>query len=205
MQRRQFLRDALSLGAAGLILPSIGLASSSLIPESDILNTKEQSGFGVKKPQGDVLFLVEVLRSHGQNEKEPLDDQRGNASLRRQLFNNIATKIMKIRRKDVFVCNVECYRQPKNRKLHMQEIMQCHFFVNRMLEDVQPKFICCFGSIAAKSLFGRDQTLQSFRGEIHNYNEIPVVCTYHPMYFLGRSYAKEVKADVQLLREIMER
>ncbi len=40
------------------------------------------------------------------------------------------------------------------------------------------------GKTAATSLLGHDATLGSLRGKVHDYQDIPVIVTYHPAYLL---------------------
>jgi DNA polymerase len=58
---------------------------------------------------------------------------------------------------------------------------------------IRPKLIVALGKVASNALLGKDATLASLRGEVHNYRGIPMVVTYHPAYLL-RSPSEKAKA-----------
>jgi DNA polymerase len=84
------------------------------------------------------------------------------------------------------------------------EAAQCRPFLDRTLEIIQPKFVCCLGSVAAKNFLASEQTIGSLRGKVLDFNGIKVVCTYHPAYLLRNPAAKkDTWEDIQLLMREM--
>lgn len=137
MQRREFLRGAFSLGAAGL-LPIVEIANGSFVFENDLMSKSErlrlleyevsqcskcreislsrtQTVFGGGNPDAEILFLSGVPSMYDEKEGKPFIGQRGNASLRRQLFEIIVAKFLKLHREEVYVCNVMFCRPPNGR------------------------------------------------------------------------------------------
>jgi uracil-DNA glycosylase family 4 len=58
------------------------------------------------------------------------------------------------------------------------------------------------GGCASQNLLGSTQTIGKLRGRFHDYEGIPVLCTYHPAFLLpGRSPEKkrDVWEDMKLL------
>jgi len=89
-----------------------------------------------------------------------------------------------IKREDVFICNVLKCRPPNNRDPKSDEIKQCSMYLDKQLEILKPKYILTLGRIAAKRILEKDLSMKDFRKEIHSYNNIPVMVTYHPSALL---------------------
>ena len=107
-------------------------------------------------------------------------------------------------RKDVYICNIVRCRPPANRNPTESEARACRPFLEATLDVVQPRFICCLGSIAANNLLGTSVPIGRLRGEVHEYRGAQVVCTYHPAYLLRNPAAKkDAWQDLQLLMRIM--
>jgi uracil-DNA glycosylase family 4 len=66
-------------------------------------------------------------------------------------------------------------------------------YLQRQIELIQPKLIVALGKVASNALLGKDATLASLRGKLHNYRGIPLIVTYHPAYLL-RSPSEKAKA-----------
>lgn len=71
---------------------------------------------------------------------------------------------------------------------------------------IQPKLILALGRFAAQSLLNTEVAIGKLRGQVHNYQGVPLVVTYHPAYLL-RNMADKARAweDLLLARETMRR
>ncbi|MDA3885938.1 MAG: uracil-DNA glycosylase [Candidatus Delongbacteria bacterium] len=104
-------------------------------------------------------------------------------------------------RDDVFICNVLKCRPPKNRDPKSDEIKQCSMYLDKQLEILKPKYILALGRIAAKRILNKDLAMKDFRKEIHSYNNIPVMVTYHPSALLRNPKWKyDAWEDLQSLK-----
>ena len=167
---------------------------------AELANYRTQTVFGVGNPDADIVFIGEAPGADEDKQGVPFVGRAG------QLLDEIITEGMKLRREDVYICNVLCCRPPENRNPNPNETANCRSFLDRTLDIVKTKFICCLGAVAAQTLLGKEDTLQSLRGEVHNYNGISVVCTYHPAYLLRNpEMKKETFKDIQLLVKKMGR
>jgi len=97
-----------------------------------------------------------------------------------------------IKRPDIYICNVVKCRPPGNRAPEADEMATCGQFLERQLKTIQPKAICVLGATAAKALLKSTIGITKMRGEWHEWNDIPVMPTFHPSYLL-RAYNKEAK------------
>jgi len=165
----------------------------------DLAASRTQTVFGVGNPDSPLVFLGEAPGMDEDKQGEPFVGRAG------QLLTDIITKGMKIRREDVYICNILRCRPPGNRNPMPDEAAHCRPFLDRTLEIIQPKFICCLGAVAAKNLLASEQTIGAMRGKVFDYNGIKVVCTYHPAYLLRNPAAKkDTWEDIQLLMREME-
>lgn len=145
--------------------------------------------------------LVFVGEAPGENE-----DLQGVPFVGRagELLTDIIVKGMKLRREDVYICNVLKCRPPENRDPSPVERDACEPFLVRQLELVKPKVICALGGHAAKTLLKTDEPTGRLRGRWHFYHGIPLRVTYHPAYLL-RSPGEKRKAweDIQEVMKVL--
>lgn len=110
------------------------------------------------------------------------------------------------RKSSVYICNVIKCRPPENRNPLPDEIAACSPFLRRQIALVRPEVILAVGSFAAQLLTGRDRPLGELRGEVHEYEGIPLVVTYHPAALLRNSgWTRPTWDDLQVLRGLLDR
>lgn len=146
-----------------------------------------QTVFGVGDEKADWLFVGEGPGADEDERGEPFVGQAG------QLLDNMLLAIKLQRGKSVYIGNVVKCRPPENRVPTADEIARCLPYLQRQIALIQPKVIVALGKTAATALLGKDVTLASLRGEVHEYRGIPLVITYHPAYLL-RTPADKAKA-----------
>ncbi len=111
---------------------------------------------------------------------------------------------MKLKRADVYICNVLKDRPPGNRTPSPEEMAACLPFLEKQIEIVQPRIICVLGSVAAKGLFGPQVSITRIRGQIMEFQGIRVVPTFHPAYLLRNPSAKtDSWKDLQLVMKLL--
>jgi uracil-DNA glycosylase len=146
-----------------------------------------QTVFGVGDEKAEWLFVGEGPGADEDVQGEPFVGQAG------KLLDNMLAAIKLKRGSNVYIANIVKCRPPNNRTPEPDEIATCLPYLQRQIELIKPKLIVALGKTAATSLLGRDATLGSLRGTIHNFQGIPLLITYHPAYLL-RSPAEKAKA-----------
>ncbi len=112
-----------------------------------------------------------------------------------QMIDNTASKEgIRIKREDVYICNVVKCRPPENRTPEPDEMEICGQFLFRQLMAIKPKAIVALGGTAAKALLGTKEGVTRMRGKWHNWRDIQVMVTYHPSYLL-RPYNQNAKRE----------
>ncbi len=146
-----------------------------------------QTVFGAGDEQAEWLFVGEGPGADEDARGEPFVGQAG------KLLDNMLLAIKLRRGKNVYIANIVKCRPPNNRNPEADEIATCLSYLQRQIELIKPKLIIALGKTAATALLGRDATLGSLRGTLHDYRGIPLLVTYHPAYLL-RSPMEKAKA-----------
>jgi DNA polymerase len=150
--------------------------------------------FGEGDPKAKLVFVGEGPGFEEDQQGRPFVGAAG------QLLTDIIVKGMKIRREDVYICNIVKCRPPENRNPEPDEIEACIGFVKRQIQSIKPKVIVTLGNVPTQNLLGTKQGITRMRGAWQEYNGIPVMPTFHPSYLLrSPGEKKKVWEDVQLV------
>ena len=96
-----------------------------------------------------------------------------------------------LQREDVFIANVLKCRPPNNRDPLPEEIDQCEPYLLKQIDLIKPRLIVTLGRFAAASLLRSKTALGTLRGEVHTYNDVPLIVTYHPAALLRNPQLKK--------------
>jgi uracil-DNA glycosylase family 4 len=110
-----------------------------------------------------------------------------------------------------YIANVLKCRPPGNRNPQPEEVLQCEPYLRRQVALLQPQVILALGRFAAQSLLQHSvpevatMPLGRLRGQVHHYEGVPVVVSYHPAYLLRTPQDKaKAWADLCLARGLMQ-
>lgn len=119
---------------------------------------------------------------------------RAGQLLTQMIEGTAAKEGIRIKRPDIYICNVVKCRPPENRTPEPDEMEICGQFLFRQLSTIRPRAICALGSTAAKALLGGKDGVTKLRGKWHKWGETPLIVTYHPSYLL-RPYNQNAKRE----------
>lgn len=140
--------------------------------------TRQNTVPGEGNIRAQIVFVGEAPGASEDREGRPFVGRAG------QLLTDIITKGMKMRREDVFICNVLKCRPPDNRTPSPEEVYYCEPYLIRQLDCIRPKVICALGGVAAQTLLKTSAPIYNLRGIWHDYHGIALRVTYHPSYLL---------------------
>lgn len=169
-----------------------------------LCETRTQTVFGTGDTKASLVFVGEAPGEEEDRRGEPFVGRAG------QLLTDIIELGMKLRRSEVYICNVLKCRPPGNRNPAAEEMHACEPYLVRQLELIQPKVICALGGFAAKQLLKTEDSVGRLRGRWHAYQGIPVRVTYHPSYLLRldgdkqRAEKRKVWEDVQAVMRVLD-
>jgi uracil-DNA glycosylase len=126
-----------------------------------------QTVFGVGDEKADWLFVGEGPGADEDAQGEPFVGQAG------KLLDNMLMAIKLKRGNNVYIANIVKCRPPGNRNPEADEIAACLPYLQRQIELIQPKMIVALGKVASNALLGKDATLASLRGKLHEYRVAP--------------------------------
>lgn len=153
---------------------------------------------GVGDPAADVMVVGEAPGEKEDLSGEPFVGAAGD------LLNKILGAIQ-LERDAVYICNVLKHRPPGNRNPMPDEVRACAPFLQRQIDLVQPKIIIAFGAFAAQSLLGTKLAIGKLRQQLHWYQGIPLVATYHPAALLrNEAWKRPTWEDIKLARRIFD-
>lgn len=151
-----------------------------------------QTVFGTGDEQADWLLVGEAPGAEEDRLGEPFVGQAG------RLLDNMLAALGMTRGHDVYIANVLKCRPPGNRNPEPDEVAMCSPHLTRQIELIQPRLILAMGRFAIQTLLGTDASIASLRGQLHSYQSVPLVVTYHPAYLL-RNLPDKSKAWADLV------
>ena len=167
---------------------------------AELARTRTQTVFGTGAPTPRLVFMGEAPGADEDKQGKPFVGRAG------QLLTDIIVKGMKWQREDVYILNTLKCRPPGNRTPLPMEAANCREYLDAQLAILRPQFICCLGAVAAQNLLGTTESIGRLRGRFHDFQDIRVLCTYHPAYLLRNPDAKRfVWDDIKMLLKEMEK
>ena len=153
---------------------------------------RTQTVFGVGAERADWMVVGEAPGEQEDLRGEPFVGQAG------QLLDAMLRAVGKDRQapageQAVFIANVLKCRPPGNRNPAPDEVAQCEPYLRRQVELVQPKLILALGRFAVQALLNTSEPIGRLRQQVHRYQGVPVVVSYHPAYLL-RNLPDKAKA-----------
>lgn len=175
--------DARAAAVLGMDWPALKacVASCTACP---LAPARTQTVFGVGDEAADWLFVGEGPGAEEDQRGEPFVGQAG------RLLDNMLAAVGLKRGDGVYIANVVKCRPPGNRNPEPLEAERCRPFLQRQVDLIRPKLIVALGKVPATNLLGRDATIASLRGSLHEYRGIPLIVTYHPAYLLRNLHDK---------------
>ncbi|MBV8680003.1 MAG: uracil-DNA glycosylase [Aquitalea sp.] len=152
-----------------------------------LCHTRTQTVFGRGNPQARWMLIGEAPGEQEDKQGQPFVGKAG------QLLDNMLAAAGLDRDRDVYIANVLKCRPPGNRNPAPQEILACQDYLIQQIKHVQPTLILALGRFAVQTLLQTEQSIGRLRGQLHQYQGIPLIATYHPAYLL-RNLPDKAKA-----------
>jgi DNA polymerase len=140
--------------------------------------SRTQGVLGVGDRNADWLIVGEAPGADEDAQGEPFVGQAG------KLLDAMLAAINLARGDNVYIANVLKSRPPGNRNPEPDEIAACMPYLLNQIALIQPKIIVALGRFAAQTLLDTDEAIGRLRGRVHQFQNVPLVVTYHPAYLL---------------------
>ncbi|MCK4835377.1 MAG: uracil-DNA glycosylase [Candidatus Aminicenantes bacterium] len=169
----------------------------------DLHKTKSNYVPGEGSLRPDVFFIGEGPGETEDRFGRPFIGKAG------QLLDKIILK-MGYTRESVFIGNIIKCRPPNNRTPLKDEVEACIPYLKSQIEVLKPKVLVCLGKVAFDNLMGQSHPISKVRGQRFDYQNIPVIPTFHPSYILHQRSKQEISGakwkvweDMQKVLEII--
>ncbi len=165
--------------------------------------TRTNTVFGVGNPHADLMFVGEAPGADEDRAGEPFVGRAG------ELLTRIIGA-MGLSRSDVYIANVLKCRPdtpkgaPGNRPPTPEEMHNCLPYLRQQIAIIRPRVLVALGKTAMAGLVGTDEPMGAMRGRWFEFENIPLLPTYHPSYLLrnGSNIEKrKVWEDMMLVME----
>jgi uracil-DNA glycosylase family 4 len=147
--------------------------------------TRTNFVFGVGNAEADLMLIGEAPGRDEDLKGIPFVGRAG------QLL-TLMLQSINLKREEVFIANVLKCRPPNNRDPQPDEIEKCEPYLLKQIEMISPKLIVALGRFASSSLLRTKSALGTLREEVHNYNNVPLLVTYHPAALLRNPQLKRL-------------
>ena len=121
------------------------------------------------------------------------------------LLDKMLAAIQLDRNKNCYIANIVKCRPPNNRDPEAEEESSCFPFLQAQIHILKPKMILCMGRIAGHKMLDNQEALNKLRGQIFDYNGIPLMVTYHPSALLrDESLKAPAWQDLKLFKKTLD-
>jgi len=212
---RQYLKQQEELFGGELFLKHPEVATNIEIPYSGktledfreaikecqkcpLAGTRTHFVFGAGNPDANLMLIGEAPGRDEDLKGEPFVGKAG------QLLDRILAAI-DFKREEIYIANILKCRPPGNRDPLQEEIALCLPYLLHQIEIIKPKVILTLGRISTQVLLKTTAPLSRLRGEVHDFNGISVIATYHPAALLRNpQWKRPTWEDVQRLRRVYD-
>lgn len=147
---------------------------------------RQRSVFGPAPLRSDWLVLGEAPTEAEDQQGTPLVGEAG------QLLDNMMLALglrragteLRPPERQFYVTNAVKCRPPPSRSPGVAELQQCAPYLARQIALVQPRVILAMGRLAVQALLGGSEALGKLRGQVHDFQGIPVIVSYPTSYLL---------------------
>lgn len=159
--------------------------------------TRTQTVFGVGNTTAKLMIIGEAPGFYEDQQGEPFVGRAG------QLLNSMLQAIG-LERNSVYIANILKCRPPNNRDPLPEEVSLCTPFLEKQIRLIKPSLLLAVGRIAAHYLLSTKSSMTQLRGKHYQYQNIPLIVTFHPAYLLRNPSDKsKAFADLQLVKKFL--
>lgn len=160
-----------------------------------LCNNRNNIVLGSGNPNAEIMFIGEGPGADEDIQGKPFVGKAGKLM-------NMALQGLDIKREELYIANIVKCRPPSNRNPEQDEIKACLDYLRNQVMIVKPKIIVLLGSVALKSILGKEYNITASRGKWVEKKDIWYMPTFHPAALL-RDDTKKIDFwnDLKLVKE----
>lgn len=168
----------------------------------DLHKNRTEAVPGEGPEDADVMFIGEAPGYHEDQQGRPFVGDAG----------DVLTDLLEkagLERDEVFIGNVIKCRPPENRDPTPVEVETCSPYLEKQIQNIEPKLIVSLGRFAAKLLLDRNVKVSKEHGEVEDLRyggySCKIFVSYHPAASLyGPEAGSKLEEDFKKLNDIVE-
>ncbi len=165
----------------------------------DLCATRKNIVFGVGNPDAELVVVGEAPGANEDATSEPFVGRAG------KMLDRMMQNVLSYERGDIYIMNViKCRPNAANGNPTPEQLERCRPFFVQQLRAIRPKAILLLGSVALRAMFDTKHGILKNRGQWREFEDIPVMPTFHPSFLLrpkGREHKQYAFADLKALRD----
>jgi DNA polymerase len=162
----------------------------------DLYKTRGNAVPGEGPEDAQIMFIGEAPGFHEDRQGRPFVGAAG------KFLEELLASI-KLRREDVYICNVIKSRPPENRDPLPNEIEACASFLDRQLQIIKPKVIITLGRFSMAKFFA-DASISRIHGQPMKRDGITYIPMFHPAAALHQpKYRSMIEQDFSKIPQIL--
>lgn len=149
--------------------------------ECDLYKTRRNPVVGEGSLNAKIMFIGEAPGFNEDKQGRPFVGQAG------KILDKLLESI-NLKREKVYITNILKCRPPNNRNPTQEEIKSCTPYLNKQIEIIKPKIICCLGNFATDfimkkfNLKDKIQGISKIHGKVFNASTLKGIIKIIPMY-----------------------
>jgi DNA polymerase len=170
----------------------------------DLHKTRTNPVIGEGSPDAGIMFIGEAPGFNEDKQGKPFVGQAG------KVFDELLNSI-NLKREKIYITNILKCRPPNNRNPTQEEIKICSPYLNKQIDIIKPKTICCLGNFATGFIMKKYnlnkglQGISKIHGKVFNASTligiIRIVPLYHPaVATYNANMLKILKKDFEKLK-----
>lgn len=169
-----------------------------------LASSRTQTVFGAGNPHAHLMFVGEAPGADEDRLGQPFVGRAG------ELLTKIISA-MGLSREDVYIANVLKCRPdmpkgaPGNRPPSPDEMQRCLPYLRQQIAVIRPRVLVALGKTAMAGLVGTDEPMSAMRGRWFEFENIPLLPTYHPSYLLRNGSTAEKRKVWEDMMLVMDR
>lgn len=160
--------------------------------------TRKNPVYGEGPLNAEIMFIGEAPGFNEDLQGKPFVGRAG--KIFDELLNSIGLK-----REEIYITNILKCRPPENRNPAQEEIKACSPYLDKQIEIIKPKIICCLGNFATDYVmkkFGLGDEIKGIskiHGEVFNVRNLfftlKIIPLYHPAVAVYNPEMKKILLD----------
>ena len=165
--------------------------------QCDLHSASTQAVFGAGKQNASLLLVGEAPKQEEAAQGMPFIGEAGELLA-------AMLKAIDLQRDDVYITNVVKCHPADEHRASPAELESCHQYLHRQISLLQPKVIYAVGAMASQALLQSKKSITELQGQVHSFEGIPLVASFHPAYLLRKpSEKRKAWQDLQEIKRLL--